>query len=182
MKLLIPALVVCVALLVGCSRSHPLPKDQAEAALKFRVRSAQQTRYLRMYASPEVTRVIRELISQGKLKEVGALASFADAFPEPGRHAPPKPATANYNSYEQMWYVSCPVLTERYGQVIEVLNDPQSDTAQVNYTIVGEPVEPYYSSFKKYTSELPAAGPIRRQTAYFKRFQEGWRFVEAGDR
>jgi hypothetical protein len=180
MKIFLSLLTGFTSLTVlSCGKPTSLAKVEAERILASAVAPSEQSMYLQMKAEPLLTSKIHGLVFEEKLTEVGALASFADAFPEPGQTSSRrKPPTANFNSYDDTWYVSCPVVTWRFSQVTDVLNDEQAGSAQVTYATSAAPVEPYYSAFEKYASAIPKKGTITMHRAFFKRFKEGWRLVD----
>jgi hypothetical protein len=178
MKPTIQLTTLLTLLTVTCGKASPLTKSDAEKMLSATVAPFEETMHLQMQASAELTYVIQGMLHHGELKEVDAIQSFADAFPEPGKNRQSKaPPTANYNDYWKKWNVTCPIIVYRFREVSDILNDGQTDTAQVTYTITGSPVEPYYSAFRKYSPQIPQAPTTRSKKALFKRFQEGWRVI-----
>ena len=166
------AVFIFACVLSGCGRNS-LSKSDAQALLSTSVPSVTQSFNLQKKPTPELNAAIRELINNGKLKEVGAIAGFM-AF---SGHGDPNEATVNYDIYGAC-FVKCPIITEQFGSVTSVLNDTQAGTAEVTYTMVGTPAEPYYSTFNKYSSAIPAVPSNRTESVIFKKYEEGWRRLQ----
>ena len=148
-------------IMAGCGE-RTLSKQEATGILAPLIKAKTMFNRVNFKATTELSALLEEYVKEGKIKKVSYFPNWETAAVIP---------------MQGMFMANIPTLKEEFGEVISILNDAKAGTATAEFTIVSTPNEPYYSAFRRYSSEIRDTPMTRKGSATFKRFEEGWRLV-----
>jgi len=171
-------LAMCFFLLCACSS----PKLTKQAAYdEISRRHVPTVEIIYFDGIPENTVLggnVNQLINNGFFIKTESM-NAVDMYVVPDEAGRGK-GTAMHHHYKKYYRVTVPVARTKIGEVTEIIEDSLNDMAVAVYTVILDPIEPYYSELC-IDSNCGFYGDWLKKTTtkniYFRHFDGGWKIV-----
>lgn len=168
-------LVLCACL--ACACSPRLAKQTAYDELVKRHVPELENLYLVDIADNSVLgNNIKDLINNNYFLKSESMTAY-DLYYIPG-YKDRRAGTVSHHHINKYFKINVPVARTKIGEVVEIIDDPANNMATVLYTVVKEPLEPYYSKLCIDSACGNYGDGIRQKTRknmYFKFQNDEWK-------
>jgi hypothetical protein len=168
---------LCICLLCACSSSHKLAKQTAYDELVKHHAPKMEIIYLDDIPENTVLGAnIAELINARQLSKTDSFTGY-DIY-SISDDANKRIGTIMHHHYRKYYKITVPVAKTKVGDITRIIEDPDNKMATVAYTVILEPMEPYYSKLCIDSSCSYYGEGLKKMThknIFFKQVGEGWK-------